>query len=78
MSDAWPVVQDRIRALADRIEAGTPSEPVRFQSVLDIAYELSEGDGNDVLTGIVAVMPSTYDGETYRDYAERLREAVTR
>ncbi|MFM9590753.1 hypothetical protein ACKI16_29625 [Streptomyces scabiei] len=77
-TEEWTAVRTRIEQIADQTASSGPEEPVNFRTVLDRAYEVSNGAPAAVLTGMVAVMPSPNDGETRGEYAARLREAVAR
>lgn len=75
-ADEWATVQERVRTMADRVQAHAPTEPVELRSVLDVAFQVAADEPPGVLAGIVAVLPTAYDGETRGEFAARLREAV--
>lgn len=77
-ADEWQTVQARIREIADRVEASKPDSPVNFRTVLDVAYQVTGNSAPVVLAGVTAVIPNPYDGETHREFADRMREAVER
>ncbi|KQW13559.1 hypothetical protein [Streptomyces sp. Root369] len=75
--EKWEPVQVRIVALADRLEQNDPDGTVDVGQVLEVAEHVSLEAEPLVLARIMTLILSPYEGETYREYAARLREAVT-